>query len=86
MAEIVKTMKLHIHPQKNDIAALTELTESYRVACNFVSCYIFDHGFPLNSVELSKLLYQTLRTEYSLKSQLAQSCICLLYTSPSPRD
>lgn len=75
MAEIVKTMKLHIHPQKNDIAALTELTESYRVACNFVSCYIFDHGFPLNSVELSKLLYQTLRTEYGLKSQLAQSCI-----------
>lgn len=75
MAEIVKTMKLHIHPQKNDIAALTELTESYQVACNFVSCYIFDHGFPLNSVELSKLLYQTLRTEYGLKSQLAQSCI-----------
>ena len=53
MAEIVKTMKLHIHPQKKDIAAMTELTESYRVACNFVSCYIFDHGFPLNSVELS---------------------------------
>ena len=75
MAEIVKTMKLHIHPKKNDIEALTKLTESYRVACNFVSSYIFDHSFPLNSVELSKLLYQTLRTEYGLKSQLAQSCI-----------
>lgn len=42
MTEIVKTMKLHIHVQDSDIRSVEHLTEQYRLACNFVSQYIFD--------------------------------------------
>lgn len=75
MAELVKTMKLHIHLQDNDIHSVNHLTEQYRLACNFVSQYIFEHDFPMSSVTLSNKLYQTIRTEFGLKSQLTQSAI-----------
>ena len=75
MAEFVKTLKLHIKPEKEDIAALQELTSFYRDGCNFVSKYIFEHEFLLNTVKLQELLYQELRTVCGLKSQMAISCI-----------
>ena len=75
MADTVKTMKLHIHMNDTDISSVKYMTEQYRLACNFVSQYIFDHGFPMSSVSLSNKLYQTIRSEFGLKSQMTQSAI-----------
>ena len=68
-------MKLHIHMDDNDISSVKYMTEQYRLACNFVSQYIFDHNFPMSSVTLSNRLYQTIRSEFGLKSQMTQSAI-----------
>lgn len=76
MTELTKTMKLHIRTNRQETQALSVLTEQYSSACNFVSEYVFNHNFkPMSSVVLSKLLYQTIRTEFGLKSQLTQSAI-----------
>ena len=75
MVETVKTMKLHIHMNDIDINSVKYMTEQYRRACNFVSQYIFDHAFPMSSVTLSNRLYQTIRSEFGLKSQMTQSAI-----------
>ena len=75
MAEFVKTLKLHIKPEKEDIVALQELTSFYRNGCNVVSKYIFEHEFLLNTIKLQELLYQELRIICGLKSQMAISCI-----------
>ena len=75
MADTVKTMKLHIHMNDTNISSVEHMTEQYRLACNFVSQYIFDHDFPTSSVTLSNRLYQTIRSEFGLKSQMAQSAI-----------
>ena len=56
MADTVKTMKLHIHMNDTDISSVKYMTEQYRLACNFVSQYIFDHDFPLSSVTISNRL------------------------------
>ena len=52
MGNTVKTMKLHIHMNDTDISSVQHMTEQYRLACNFVSQYIFDHDFPMSSVTL----------------------------------
>ena len=75
MTDTVKTMKLHIHMNDTDISSVKYMTEQYRLACNFVSQYIFDHGFPMSSVTLSNRLYQTILSEFGLKSQMALSAI-----------
>ena len=75
MVDTVKTMKLHIHMNDTDISSIKHMTEQYRLACNFVSQYIFDHDFPMSSVTLSNRLYQTIRSEFGLKSQMTQSAI-----------
>ena len=75
MTDTVKTMKLHIHMNGSDIISVEHMTEQYRLACNFVSQYIFDHDFPMSSVTLSNRLYQTIRSEFGLKSQMTQSAI-----------
>ena len=47
--------------QQND---LKRMQEQYRKACNFVSEYIFNHDFVLNSVALSNSLYHTVRSDF----------------------
>lgn len=56
--------------QQND---LKRMQEQYRKACNFVSEYVFNHDFVLNSVALSNSLYHTVRSEFGLKAQLTSS-------------
>ena len=75
MPKVTKVMKLHIKPDSEDAKLLLELMEAYRSACNYISQYIFDNGFILNSVYLNNLLYQVIREDYGLKSQLTQSAI-----------
>lgn len=75
MAEITKTMRLHIHPDEAGVALLKELTVKYSCACNYVSEYVFDHGFILNFMELQKALYNDVRRECGLKSQFTISSL-----------
>ncbi|WP_288277581.1 hypothetical protein [uncultured Megasphaera sp.] len=48
------------------------MTEQYRQACNFVSQYIFDNRFNMAYQSLNRELYRDLRSQFGLKSQLAQ--------------
>lgn len=73
--EFTVTIKVHIYPQDSDIESIERTMEQYRLGCNFVSQYMFDHGFEMNQIKLHKVLYGTLRSEYGLKSQMAQSVI-----------
>lgn len=75
MSTIVQTMKLRIHMNEAQAAAITQMTEAYRCACNHVSQYVFNNNVHMNVISLIGELYRTLRDEFKLKSQLAQSCI-----------
>ena len=50
-----------------------QMSEQYRLACNFVSQYIFENDFVLNFNQLNKSLYHCVREQFNLKSQLTQS-------------
>ena len=73
MPDIVKTMKLHIHVNDDEKKQLEALTSRYADACTYVSQYIFDNGFPLNSVKVQQANYQDVRIRFKLKSQLTVS-------------
>ena len=64
-----------VFDNQNDIVKMVESQEAYRQGCNFVSDYIFNHGFQLNATALNKFVYSDLRERFGLKSQMAQSCI-----------
>ena len=72
---IVKTIKLHIHIDNDDMNKLIELTKTYADACNYVSRYIFDNGFLLSFMKLQDKIYHNIRHDYHLKSQMAISAI-----------
>lgn len=71
--DVVRTMKLHLHPDETAVAAFKTMTGAYMDACNYVSRYMFSNGFCLNSNRLQKQLYATVRGDFNLKSQLAVS-------------
>lgn len=73
--ELTKTIKLRIHVTKEQEELFRQMTEQYRKACNFVSQYVFDHYFELNYNRLNKVLYSDVRSNFGLKSQLAQSTL-----------
>ena len=74
--EISRTVKSRIVFQNtNDIPKMVASQEAFRRGCNFVSEYMFNNGFPMNSVALIKQLYNDLRSQFGLKSQMAQSCV-----------
>lgn len=75
MPDIVKTVKLHIHADAEADGAFRKLTIRYAQACAFISRYVFDHGFLLNSLKLQDLLYHSIREEFGLKSQFTISAI-----------
>ncbi|PAY34316.1 transposase [Ligilactobacillus salivarius] len=49
--------------------------KQYRLACNYVSEYLFNNNFPLNKNEVQKVIYNTIREKFNLKSQMTISCI-----------
>lgn len=73
MQNLTKTIKLRLYVNSEQAAMFKQMSEQYRQACNFVSQYIFDNDFELNSTKLNKVLYSEVRYKFSLKSQLAQS-------------
>ena len=73
---LTKTVKLQIKLSNDRDAVLLKSTmEHYRLACDDVSDYVFDHGFPLNAVKLQIALYDGLRERFNLKAQMAISVL-----------
>ena len=74
--EISRTVKSRIVFQNSDDAPkMVASQEAFRQGCNFVSEYMFNNCFPMNSTALIKELYNDLRSQFGLKSQMAQSCV-----------
>jgi IS605 OrfB family transposase len=74
--EINRTIKSRIiFENDKDIPKMVESQEAFRQGCNFVSEYMFNNGFPMNTTGLIKILYNDLRSKFGLKSQMAQSCV-----------
>ena len=71
--ELNQVIKLKLKTTDEQIVLFKNVTEQYRKACNYVSEYIFENDFELNSFKLNKLLYHEIRKEFHLKSQFAQS-------------
>lgn len=67
-------VKLNIS-EPNDGMKFSKTMEQYRLACNYVSKYLFDNHFPLNKNEVQKVVYNTIREKFNLKSQMTVSCI-----------
>ena len=75
MSDLTKTIKLRIHVSSEQEHLFRAMTEQYRQACNFVSQYIFDNQFVLQYSALNEKLYHDIRSNFGLKSQMAQSSI-----------
>lgn len=74
--EISRTIKSRIiFKDDKDILKMLESQEAFRQGCNFVSEYMFNNDFPMNTTGLIKILYNDLREQFGLKSQMAQSCV-----------
>ena len=58
-----------------DVSKITHTMEQYRQACNYISEYIFTHGFQLNQLKLQKEIYNDIRIRFGLKSMMVQSAI-----------
>ena len=75
MAELTKTMKLHILPDDTAVSLFQELTVAYSAACDKISEYVFNNGFILNFMKLQEKLYDTIRSTTPLKSQMTISAL-----------
>jgi putative transposase len=70
--EITITAKIKIHPTLGQQSLLQETIRSYQKGCNFVSEIVFQTK-QLAQLKLHKMTYEALRSEYALRSQMAQS-------------
>ena len=70
---MVKVQKLKLIVDKEQSERLAEVSSVYRDACNFVSQWVFDHGFLLNYLKIEKQLYHEVRERFRLNSQLTIS-------------
>lgn len=61
MQDLTKTVKIRLYATAEQSAMFRQMSEKYRQACNFVSQYIFDNNFELNSAKLNKVLYREVR-------------------------
>lgn len=74
--ELNRTIKSRIIFQNSeDISKIVASQEAFVQGCNFVSEYMFNNNFPMNTTTLVKLLYHDLREKFGLKSQMAQSWV-----------
>lgn len=70
------TIKCQIIPESIFAEQALQLSmEQYRLACNAVSKYMFDHDFIMSQSKLNHALYHYLRDTFGLKAQMAQSAI-----------
>jgi IS605 OrfB family transposase len=74
MEQLTITAKIQVITSETERELLNETMSVYRAACNYVANYIFQtHN--LKQISLNKVLYSTLREQYGLKSQMAQSVL-----------
>lgn len=57
----------------NPISDFEVTSEQYRLACNFISEWIFNNKFEINQLKIHKKLYPIIRDKFGLKSQMAIS-------------
>ena len=67
------SLKLHLYPTDKQSNLLEVTMEQYRLACNLVSNYYFDHIFKPKQADLQKSLYHLIRNKFGLKAQMTQS-------------
>lgn len=72
---LTQTVKIQLQPNAEQIIKLRALQHRYTDASNYVSQYIFDHGFMLSQHKLHDALYYDMRERFGLPSQIAQSVI-----------
>lgn len=72
---IVRLNHVSFFQNSEDISKIVASQEAFVQGCNFVSEYMFNNNFPMNTTTLVKLLYHDLREKFGLKSQMAQSCV-----------
>ena len=72
MEQMTVTAKIQISVSADNKVLLDKTMSVYSDACNFVSDYVF-RTHDLKQSSLNKVLYSTLREEFGLKSQMAQS-------------
>lgn len=72
MEQMTVTAKIQISVSADNKVLLDKTMSVYSDACNFVSDYVF-RTHDLKQFSLNKVLYSTLREEFGLKSQMAQS-------------
>ena len=74
MEQLTITAKIQVKTTDADRELLNETMSLYRAACNYVADYVFQ-THSLKQFSLNKALYSTLREQYGLKSQMAQSVL-----------
>lgn len=85
MAETVKTMKLHIHPDEGQQKLLMEFAMLYTDICNYISQFIFDCHFNMGISWLHDQLYYHIRETFGSKSQMTLSAFrTVTQRFPSP--
>lgn len=72
--ELTITAKIKILPTEEDIAKLKQTVQAYKKACNRLSAHVFETK-EMRQPALHKLFYTTLREDYGMKSQMAQSAM-----------
>ncbi len=76
MSILTKTIKLRLYPSNEQKLLLDEMSEQYRLACNYVSETWFNNTtMPLKFAQLCEIFYYDLRKQFNLKSQMASSVI-----------
>ena len=72
MKQMTVTAKIQISVNADSKVLLDETMSVYSDACDYVSAYVF-RTHDLKQFSLNKVLYSTLREQFGLKSQMAQS-------------
>lgn len=72
MEQMTVTAKIQISVDADNHVLLDKTMAAYSDACNYVSEYIFDTK-NLKQFSLNQILYSTLREQFGLRSQMAQS-------------
>ncbi|MGV8983567.1 RNA-guided endonuclease InsQ/TnpB family protein [Clostridium sp.] len=72
--DITITSKIQIYPTDEQIEILNSTMFQIKKALNYISKYVFDNNC-LNQSKINTDTYYYLRETYSLKSQMAQSCM-----------
>ena len=72
MEQVTVTAKIQISVDADNQVLLSKTMSAYSDACNYVSEYIFNTK-NLKQFSLNQVLYSTLREQFGLRSQMAQS-------------